>query len=76
MDFPLGDFCLTCDRRTNGATFCSLPYRLKQLDYFNLTESTLYSLISFSTARFYLPPAYNFSIHRPLSSKPLPISKS
>ena len=89
MDFLLGDFCLSCDRQTNGTAFCSSACRLTQLDHFTLgPESTPSS--SFSDTRsyssvtqrpslsvspgFYLPPAYDFSIHRTPSSNSLSMS--
>ncbi|KIX05365.1 uncharacterized protein Z518_06237 [Rhinocladiella mackenziei CBS 650.93] len=93
MDFLLGDFCLSCDRQTNGTAFCSSACRLTQLDHFTLAESTNFSLgdtntktsststnlvqrpsLSLSTHGFYLPPAYDFSIHRTSSSNSLSMS--
>jgi hypothetical protein len=40
MDFLLGDFCLSCDRQTNGTNFCSSACRLTQLDQFTLAPLT------------------------------------
>lgn len=40
MDFLLGDFCLSCDRQTNGTNFCSSACRLTQLDQYTLASST------------------------------------
>jgi len=91
MDFLLGDFCLSCDRQTNGTAFCSSACRLTQLDHFTLAESTtvssslgdttsLNSMTQRSpwtlpaTTGFYLPPAYDFSIHRTSSSNSLSMS--
>jgi hypothetical protein len=91
MDFVLGDFCLSCDRQTNDTAFCSSACRFNQLDRFTLAESTTstascgdrntptvsqHPVLSVSTTGFYLPPAYDFSIHRTSSSKPLPVSIS
>ncbi len=93
MDLVLGDFCLSCDRQTNGTAFCSSACRLTQLDHFTLPESTSSSYshdhgtmsstavtqrptLSLSHAGFYLPPAYDFSIHRTSSSTSLSTSSS
>ncbi|EHY60726.1 hypothetical protein HRR83_000495 [Exophiala dermatitidis] len=50
MDFLLGDFCLSCDRQTNGTAFCSSACRLTQLDNFTLGESSTSSSMSGYTA--------------------------
>jgi hypothetical protein len=91
MDLVLGDFCLSCDCQTNGTAFCSSACRLKQLDHFTLAEATTPIVsgggtttpivaqplsLSVSTTGFYLPPAYDFSIHRAFSSNVLQISIS
>ncbi|KIV83060.1 hypothetical protein PV11_05120 [Exophiala sideris] len=87
MDLVLGDFCLSCDKQTNGTAFCSSACRLTQLDHFTL-ESNNSSLgdtntnffpqqrpsLSISTNGFYLPPAYDFSIHRTSSFNSLSTS--
>jgi len=91
MDFILGDFCLSCDRQTNGTAFCSSICRIKQFDHFTLAESTTSTAscgdintpavlkrlpLSDSTTGFYLPPAYDFSIHRTSSFNPIYLSDS
>ncbi|KIW39800.1 uncharacterized protein PV06_08384 [Exophiala oligosperma] len=87
MDFLLGDFCLSCDRQTNGTAFCSSACRLTQLDHFTLADSTSSSSSSYTTAKqrpsmtisttgFFLPPAYDFSVHRTNSSNSLSSSST
>ncbi|KIW93568.1 uncharacterized protein Z519_06173 [Cladophialophora bantiana CBS 173.52] len=93
MDFLLGDFCLSCDRQTNGTNFCSSACRLTQLDHYTLASTpsssprdtsitTFFSpaqrpslYISTNTTGLYLPPAYDFSIHRTSSSNSLATSQ-
>jgi len=43
MDF-FGDFCLSCDRQTNGSAFCSQACRLAELDHYTTTSSLSSSL--------------------------------
>lgn len=90
MDFPFGDFCLSCDRQTNGTSFCSSACRLTQLDHFTMAPESTSSSSSYSdtrsittvsqrptlavSTRIYLPPAYDFSIHRTPSSNSLHMS--
>ncbi|KIX96304.1 uncharacterized protein Z520_08082 [Fonsecaea multimorphosa CBS 102226] len=91
MDFLLGDFCLSCDRQTNGTNFCSSACRLTQLDHYTLGSSTPSSSprdtsittffsssqrpsLTITTPGLYLPPAYDFSIHRTSSSNSLSTS--
>ncbi|EXJ81729.1 hypothetical protein A1O1_07794 [Capronia coronata CBS 617.96] len=93
MDFLLGDFCLSCDRQTNGTAFCSSACRLTQLDDFALAESSPVtsslsgytsthgsasqrSSMAFPSTGLYLPPAYDFSLHRTSSSNSLAMSLS
>ncbi|EXJ54639.1 hypothetical protein A1O7_09980, partial [Cladophialophora yegresii CBS 114405] len=89
MDFLLGDFCLSCDRQTNGTNFCSSACRLTQLDQYTLASSTPStsprdtSITSFfsspqrslmnttTNTAFFLAPAYDFSLHRTVSSNSL-----
>lgn len=88
MDFLLGDFCLSCDRQTNGTNFCSSACRLTQLDQFTLASSTPSSSpgdtsvtnffpslhrssLNSNSIGIFLPPAYDFSIHRTPSSNSL-----
>lgn len=89
MEFLLGDFCLSCDRQTNGANYCSSACRLSQLDQYTLASSTPSSsprdtifanffpsqkrpsLNNTNITSLFLPPAYDFSIHRTTSSNSL-----
>ncbi len=87
MDFLLGDFCLSCDRQTNGSNFCSAACRLTQLDQYTLASSTPSSprdtsitnffssqqrpSLNVNTAGLFLAPAYDFSLHRNPSSNSL-----
>lgn len=75
-----GDFCLSCDRQTNGTPFCSQACRLAELDHSTTSSeptSPSYSQPSTSSQRplaavtggFYLPPAIDFSSYR-LSTSP------
>ncbi|RMZ79899.1 hypothetical protein DV738_g2966, partial [Chaetothyriales sp. CBS 135597] len=84
IDF-FGDFCLTCDRQTEGGkNFCSQACRMATLDYYTSSEpsSPLYYEYSSSfhsssiNYGFSLPPAYNFTAHRTPSSSSLSTSSS
>lgn len=69
-----GDFCLSCDRQTNGSSFCSQACRIAELELYTGSESATATL-SYNTTRqtsthrptasagsgFQLPPAYDFS---------------
>ncbi|ETN43415.1 uncharacterized protein HMPREF1541_02574 [Cyphellophora europaea CBS 101466] len=66
-----GDFCLSCDRQTNGTTFCSQACRIAELELYTGSESssspyngTRQTYAHRSTASagsgFQLPPAYDF----------------
>src|SRR5207237_4019701 len=72
------DFCLSCDRQTNGTPFCSQACRLAELDHSSPSQPTSPS-DSYSEREsrrsppppppprrpaFYLPPAFDFSLHR------------
>ena len=73
-----GDFCLSCDKQTNGTSFCSQVCRLAEMDIAPLSEPTspLYtdskSIQRRSTGpiptRIELPPAIDFSLYRQSSS--------
>lgn len=69
-----GDFCLACDKPTNGTPFCSQACRLAELDH-SLSSSEPASPISTQhwspqrspgpvTIGFQLPPAIEFSSYR------------
>lgn len=81
-----GDFCLACDRQTNGSTFCSQACRMAELELYTGSEpsSTVCNTSSPEAAQtqrsnasgFELPPAYNFTSHRQTSSTSLATSSS
>jgi hypothetical protein len=68
------DFCLSCDRQTNGTPFCSQACRLAELDLSSPSPPVSPSSTYTDTAPqrptqparsgFYLPPAFDFSLHR------------
>jgi endogenous inhibitor of DNA gyrase (YacG/DUF329 family) len=69
-----GDFCLVCDKQTNGTPFCSQACRLAELDQ-SLSSSEPASPIytrqgstqrspGQMTSGFHLPPAIDFSSYR------------
>ncbi|KAH8677479.1 hypothetical protein BX600DRAFT_430824 [Xylariales sp. PMI_506] len=72
-------YCLFCDRQTDGATYCSESCRLSDFDKCSTTSSTpasspglTESPLSWATPRqqpkFYLSPAYDFSNPQPYGS--------
>ena len=76
-------FCLACDRQTDGATYCSESCRLSDFEKSSSTESTPASSpglndSSFSwtaprsQSKFVLSPAYDFSNAQPYGSTPHP----
>lgn len=78
-------FCLACDRQTDGATYCSESCRLSDFEKSSSAPSTptgSHSLAdsSFSwssprsQAKFVLSPAYDFNNAQPYGSTPLPQS--
>ncbi|KAI1376175.1 hypothetical protein F4677DRAFT_98873 [Hypoxylon crocopeplum] len=79
------EFCLACDRQTDGATFCSESCRLSDFEKTSAT-STPASTPGLSTpcsynwtaprpqSKFFLPPAYDFTNAQPYGSTPLPQS--
>lgn len=68
------DYCLSCDRQTSGTPFCSQACRLAELDHSSPQEPLSPSYISSENVGsrslrpvshgFYLPPAFDFSLHR------------
>jgi hypothetical protein len=80
------EYCLFCDRQTDGALYCSESCRLRDFESsstsLNSTASSpgLASPSSFNwnvprnQTKFYLPPAYDFSKPQPYGSTPLPQS--
>jgi hypothetical protein len=78
-------FCLSCDRQTDGATYCSESCRLSDFEKSTSTTSTPATSpgstnTSFawtaprSQTKFFLSPAYDFSNAQPYGSTPLPQS--
>jgi hypothetical protein len=85
-----GDFCLSCDRQTNGTSFCSQACRLAELELYTGSGSSTLSYNTHITSRhqtpahrsttsassgFYLPPSYDFS-RRQTSTTSLSTSSS
>ena len=84
------DFCLSCDRQTNGTPFCSQACRLAELDHsspslpVSLSDSYAESAPQRPTqparSGFYLPPAFDFSLHRsstiPSAKRPVSLSST
>lgn len=78
------EFCLYCDRQTDGALYCSESCRLRDYECsstsLNSTSSAGLTSPSFqwsvprNQTKFYLPPAYDFSNPRPYGSTPMPQS--
>jgi len=71
------DFCLACDRQTDGAAYCSEVCRLAEYEKSvsgseASSPAAQQSPISWPSSRanqgFYLPPAYNFGAHKAQSS--------
>ncbi|KAK6193342.1 CAAX farnesyltransferase (FTase) subunit beta [Pestalotiopsis sp. IQ-011] len=74
-------FCLACDRQTDGATYCSESCRLSDFDksaspYSTPTSSPGLEASSYGwtsskpQTKFYLSPAYDFSHAQPYGSTP------
>ncbi|KAH6656343.1 hypothetical protein BKA67DRAFT_531621 [Truncatella angustata] len=72
-------YCLACDRQTDGATYCSESCRLSDFDKSSTTYSTPASspglegpgftwTSSRRQSKFYLSPAYDFSNAQPYGS--------
>ncbi|KAI1494498.1 hypothetical protein F4809DRAFT_321504 [Biscogniauxia mediterranea] len=80
------EYCLACDRQTDGATYCSEACRLSDFENSSSTASTPASspgpggpsTFNWTAPRpqtkFYLPPAYDFTNAQPYGSTPLPQS--
>ncbi|KAK6063112.1 hypothetical protein SCUP234_02420 [Seiridium cupressi] len=74
-------YCLSCDRQTDGATYCSESCRLSDFDKSSTSYSTPASSpgldgpafawpSSKTQTKFYLSPAYDFSNAQPYGSTP------
>jgi hypothetical protein len=77
------DFCLACDKQTDGNVYCSEACRLSEYEKASNAGSTASSPtsprgpVSWSTTRssnngFYMEPAYNFSKAQPYGTTPSP----
>ncbi|KAI1366082.1 hypothetical protein F5Y08DRAFT_337994 [Xylaria arbuscula] len=80
------EFCLYCDRQTDGALYCSEACRLRDFESSSSSLNTTTGSPSAASAsfrwnvprnqtKFYLPPAYDFTNPRPYGSTPLPQSQ-
>jgi len=77
------DFCLACDKQTDGNVYCSEACRLAEYEKASNAGSTASSPmssrghVSWPTTRptnngFYMEPAYNFSKAQPYGTTPSP----
>ena len=76
------DFCLACDKQTDGNVYCSEACRLAEYEKSSNAGSTASSPtsprgLSWPTTRpsnngFYMEPAYNFSNAQPYGTTPSP----
>lgn len=73
------DFCLACDKQTDGAVYCGEACRLAEYEKANSgseasSPASARSPISWPQVRpsnnFYLPPAYNFGGYKPQAYSP------
>lgn len=80
MEWSL-DFCLACDKQTDGHVYCSEACRLAEYEKSSSTAGSPASSpvvprgpVSWPTARshhgFYMEPAYNFSKAQPYGTTP------
>lgn len=84
FDLWTHQFCLGCDKQTDGATYCSESCRLADFEKTCSTPSSTSSSLcsslpsspfaSHQSTKFYLSPAYDFSTAKPYGSTPLPQS--
>jgi hypothetical protein len=82
FDLWTHQFCLACDKQTDGATYCSESCRLADFEKTSSTPSSGASSPGFAVpsypwttprqpaAKFYLSPAYDFSNAQPYGSTP------
>ncbi|KAI0395979.1 hypothetical protein F5Y17DRAFT_421444 [Xylariaceae sp. FL0594] len=78
------EYCLYCDRQTDGALYCSESCRLRDFESSStsLSSATNQTSLASSSAwsvprnqtKFYLSPAYDFTNARPYGSTPSPQS--
>lgn len=79
FDLWTHQFCLACDKQTDGATYCSESCRLSDYEKTCSAPTSASSSPSLSPpssphhpARFLLSPAYDFSAAQPYGRTPLP----
>jgi hypothetical protein len=76
------EYCLACDKQTDGAAYCSESCRLSDYEKTSSTPSSVASSPGFAApsypwtqkqpaTKFYLSPAYDFSNAQPYGSKPI-----
>lgn len=66
------DFCLACDRQTDGRVYCSEACRLAEYEKAPSNDSAPSSPSSPRSNGFYMEPAYNFSNAQPYGTTPSP----
>ncbi|KAI1753838.1 hypothetical protein F4782DRAFT_71899 [Xylaria castorea] len=77
------EFCLYCDRQTDGALYCSESCRLRDFESSSTSLNTTAGSPGLASpsfqwsvprnqTKFYLPPAYDFTNPRPYGSTPMP----
>lgn len=79
FDLWTHQFCLACDKQTDGATYCSESCRLADFEKTCSTPSSTASSPPTSPftqqpVKFYLSPAYDFSTAQPYGRTPVPQS--
>ncbi|KAI1297371.1 hypothetical protein F5Y03DRAFT_398602 [Xylaria venustula] len=81
------EFCLYCDRQTDGALYCSEACRLRDFESSSTSLNTAVGSPGLASpsfqwsvprnqTKFYLPPAYDFANPRPYGSTALAQSQS
>jgi len=78
------EYCLYCDRQTDGALYCSESCRLRDFESSSTSLSNTANSPSLASSspwsvprnqtKFYLSPAYDFTNPHPYGSTPLPQS--
>ncbi|KAI0401392.1 hypothetical protein F4802DRAFT_580604 [Xylaria palmicola] len=77
------EYCLYCDRQTDGALYCSESCRLRDFENSStslhttpgspgLASPSFQWSVPRNQTKFYLPPAYDFANARPYGSTPVP----
>ena len=84
LDHWTHQFCLSCDKQTDGATYCSESCRLADYEKTCSSPSSIGTTPGYSPpssplstqqpSKFYLSPAYDFSTAQPYGRTPLPQS--